>query len=249
MPWTNVMRKDRNIRVGVLVPAGNVIHEREFVRLQMESVDFRFVSFSYPPAGSTNFCGDLTAQMAAPIAELKSWDAQAILIGCTTASMTCASDEWNARLEQLANAPVITAADASRQAIAAMGLKSVAVATPYGESSNIIVSTYLRANVVEVTTIKGLGLDSSLETWCAKAPLLSTQEILDFSLSIDSYSAQAIYLPCTGIGSLEALDQIEKKTGKPALSSVQAGYWAILRRLGISGRTKGFGRLIEIWDF
>ena len=186
------MRMNRPIRIGVLVPAGNVIHEREFMRLQTASVEFRFTSFLYPAAGSTNFCADLLAQMATPIAELKAWDAQAILVGCTTASMSCANDGWNASLEHMANAPVITAADASGQAIAVLALKSVAVATPYGDAGNVIVANFLRAQGVEVAAIKGLGLDSSMELWRKRAPFLSTQEILDFSLSIDSDGAQAM---------------------------------------------------------
>ena len=235
--------------VGVLVPEGNLIHEREFGRLRPAGVSFCFAGFSYPASGSADFCGDLLAQMVAPIEILRAQGAQLILLGCTTASMSCAREAWCARLEKIAGVPVITAAGASSQAMTALKLNAVAVATPYGDANNLIVENFIRTLGVEVASIKGLGLDRSMDLWRERAPHLTTQEVLNFSLSIDVSGAQAMYLPCTGIGSLEALELFEGKTGKPAFSSVSAGYWASLRRLGCDGRTKGYGRLIETWDF
>ncbi len=242
------MNQKSAIQIGVLVPAGNVVHEREFARLQPEGVHFRFLGFSYP-AASSDFCLDLANDMQAPIEELKAWGAELVLVGCTTASMLCADEAWRARLEKVAGVPVVTAASASRQAIAALGATAVAVTTPYGELNNRIVSNFLESQGVEVAALQGQNLDRSLDVWLARAPTMTTQEILEFSLSVDVARAQAMYLPCTGIGSLEALDLFEKKAGKPALSSVQAGYWASLRRLGFDGRKKGYGRLLEVWDF
>ena len=243
------MRMTPEIRIGVIVPKGNSIHENEFMRLGSKGVQFRFTPFSYPNLGSTDFCGDLRAEMSAPIAELRAWDADAILIGCTTASMICGSQRWREDLEQMANAPVVTAADASLQAIAALGVTTIAVATPYGEAGNQTVTDFLVKNGVTVATIKGLGLDRSIEMWLRDAPNLSAKEMLEFSLTVDSGRAEAIYLPCVGIRSLDVLDQLEKSTGKPAFSSVQAGYWSILRQLGIDRRAKGLGQLIEVWNF
>lgn len=237
------------VRIGVVVPNGDLVHEREFLRLRPDGVSFRFASFSYPAMGNANFCGNLGAEMSAPIAELNDWGAKVVLIGCTTASMTCASPEWQAELERMAKVRVVTAAEASIQAISALGARSIAVATPYGDAGNRTVTTFLLGKGFAVASIKGLGLDRSVETWRKAAPCLSIAEMLGFSLSVDSENAQAIYLPCTGVGSLEVLDELEKSTRKPAISSVQAGFWASLRLLGINGRAKGFGRLIDVWDF
>ena len=243
------MNETSQIRIGVIVPAGNVIHEREFTRLRPEGVRFHFTGFSYPAAGTTNFCDDMARQLAEPIGELKAWGAELILLGCTTASMSCADDAHCAQLAEMAGVPLITAAGASCDAMTALGARSVAVATPYGDANNLIVSNFLKAHGVEVAAIKGLGLDRSLKAWRERALNLTPQEVLDFSVSVDVDNAEAMYLPCTGIGSLEVLDMFERQACKPAFSSVQAGYWASLRRLGVDGRKKGYGRLVDVWDF
>lgn len=236
-----------DLRIGVLVPAGNTIHEREFAALRPPGVAFRFAGFGYPPAHAADFCADLTTRMAEPIAALREWGAQLLLVGCTAASMRCADPETDARLEHLAGVPVVTAASAAREACAALGLRRVAVATPYGAASNGIVSRYLGSIGVEVAAIRGLDLDRSPEVWAREVPALTPQQVCELGLAIDAPMVEALYLPCTGLASIEAIELYERRSGKPALSSVQAGFWASLHRLGIDGRRGGAGRLVADW--
>ena len=234
-------------RIGVLVPQGNVVHEREFAQLRPPQVQFRFAYFSYPGPGGEDFCKDLIHQFEQPVAELKAWRAELVLVGCTTASMSCFA-EIPAQVEQMAEVPVVTAASASLEALAALRTTSVAVATPYGALNNQIVADFLESRRIHVAAIKGLGLDASIDTW-SRAPHLTPHEVVDFSLKVDVAAAQTLYLPCTGLGSLAALELFERVRQKPAVSSVQAGFWASLRRLGIDGRQAGCGRLIFDWDY
>ena len=78
-------------------------------------------------------------------------------------------------------------------------------------------------------------------------PTASVSWVPELGLSIDAAPVEALYLPCTGLASIEAIGLWERRTGKPAISSVQAGFWASLQRLGVEGRRAGAGRLIENW--
>lgn len=237
------------IRIGVLVPAGNAVHEAEFERLRPPGVRFRFLPFAFPAPAAADYCGELADGMVPAMVELKAWGARLLLVGCTTASMKCSGPAEDARLAALAGLPVITAAAASREAMAALGIRRVAVATPYGDGGNATVAGFLRGIGVEVAAIRGLALDRSMDMWRNEAVTLSARRVADFALGTDVADAQAMYLPCTGVGSVEAIDLFEAERGKPALSSVQAGYWASLRRLGIDGRSAFGGRLLKTWDF
>jgi maleate cis-trans isomerase len=181
--------------------------------------------------------------------ELVDWGAELILVGCTTASMMCSSEQHRAALEESAGVPVLTAAGASRLACLALGARTLAVATPYGDRNNQIVADFLNSQKLRISRIAGLNLDVSAATWVAAAPTLTPQRVFEFGCTIDSPEADALYLPCTGMGSLQAIEQFEKARGKGAFSSVQAGFWASLKRLGIDGRQSGSGRLLERWDF
>ena len=241
------MAKLPEIRIGVLVPAGNVVHEREFARLRPPAVSFHFARFGYPRAGDA-FCGDMLRELEAPLHELGAWGARRVLVGCTTASMLCATERWQTRLQEIAQVPVITAAAAVGQALAALRLRSLAVATPYGEVNNLIITRYLEARQVSVAAIRGMALDRSPEAW-RDAPAVTAGEMLEFGLGVDVEAADGLYLPCTGVVSVDVLEPFERRRGKPALSSVQAGFWASLRHLGVDGRRDDGGRLLRDWDF
>jgi maleate cis-trans isomerase len=212
-------------------------------------VRFHFAPFTYPARDAADFCGELALKYAAPLQEMRAWGAELVLIGCTTASMACGAPEHIAPLEKLAGVPVITAAGAVREAITALGLRTVAVATPYSAPSNRIVADFLERSGLRVSAIRGLEYDTSPQIWREKATPLTPPEVQAFCASIDQPDADALYLPCTGIRSVEALSALEDQCRKPAFSSVQAGFWASLRRLGLDGRQDGFGRLISTWDY
>lgn len=242
------MSKDKSLRIGVLVPQGNTVHANEFERLKPDGVSFRFLGFSYPK-DSHDFCGDLIEEMASPLEAFKAWGADLVLVGCTTASMACIGARFVQGLEAIVGVPVVTAAGAAREAITALDTWSLSVATPYGETNNTIVETFLTESGVKVAALQGLDLDRSDEAWAAGLATLTPDRVFELSCSVDRDDARGLYLPCTAMGSIDVIDRFEKATSKPAFSSVQAGYWASLRRLGFDGRQIGAGRLLEQWDF
>ncbi len=66
-----------------------------------------------------------------------------------------------------------------------------------------------------------------------------------FALEIDRPDADAVFLSCGGIRSLEVAEEIEQAIGKPLVTSNQAQMWSCLRRSGVKDRLKGFGRIFS----
>ena len=66
-----------------------------------------------------------------------------------------------------------------------------------------------------------------------------------FAEEIDHPEADAIFLSCSGIRALEAVEEIERTTGKPVVTSNQAAFWSCLRRAGIEDQLQGFGTLFS----
>lgn len=234
-------------RIGVLVPLTNEAHAREFAQLCRPGLQFEFREFAGPPATSPNYCDELVACMLPAMRELRDWGAEAMLLGCTAATMQCGSDECFAKFEAAADVPIVTAARAARDAARALNVRSLCVATPYSEPGNEGVRRYLESQALAVSGIRGLACDTSAEAWKAGLRSLTPQRLLELGLSADSPEAAALYFPCTAVDSLATIELYERATGKPALSSVQAGFWAMLRRMGIDGRQDGAGRLLREW--
>lgn len=233
-------------RIGVLVPAGNTIHEREFEALRAATgcdVEFAFRPFEYPAAGVADFCSALFAQFATPLRELRAWGAEVVLIGCTAASMRCATAAHDAALAELAGGPIVTAARATREALTALALKEIVIATPYGAASNRIVRDFIESLAVNVVAIEGFGYDADPALWKTEVPRVDGERGCEFALQIEARAAttkiQGAYFPCTGMASIDAIARYESRTGRYGVSSVLAGFWAALGRAGIDLRRSG----------
>jgi maleate cis-trans isomerase len=242
------MQRPAIARIGVLVSGQNPAHEREFSRLDPAGAEFRFATFAYPPKGTSDFCGRLVEQMSAPIAELKSWGMDLLLVGCTIASMACDRLGFQPDVQQMAGVPVVTAASATREAIAALGLKTLGVASPYGEANNGIIVDFLRHTGADIIAFEGLALDRSPELWQG-ALELSVRQVLESCLRVNALQVDAVYLPCASIDSLLVIEEFERLTAKIAFSSVQASFWASLRKLGVDAPQRGAGRLLSKWPW
>ena len=197
---------------------------------------------------AADYCADLATLMADPAKELKAWGAEVILIGCTTASMKCGDPQHIARMEAIAGVPLVTAASAVREALKALSIKSLTIATPYGDRSNGIVSNFINSCGVNVSAIAGFAYDANMTMFKEKATTLTPAEVTAFITGIDKPEADGMFMPCTGVRSVEAIAQLEKARGKAVISSVQAGFWAALRRIGLDGRQEGYGRLLSTWE-
>ena len=66
----------------------------------------------------------------------------------------------------------------------------------------------------------------------------------NFAASIDRPDAEAVFISC-GASSLEIVDELEDKLGKPVICSNQAMLWDCLRRAGIADQFSGYGRLLH----
>jgi maleate isomerase len=69
--------------------------------------------------------------------------------------------------------------------------------------------------------------------------------ILDMALQLDRPDADAIFISCGALRSVDIIEALEEKTGKPVITSNQALAWDALRLAGIDNRIDGFGRLLR----
>ena len=68
--------------------------------------------------------------------------------------------------------------------------------------------------------------------------------IAEFALAQDHVDADAIFVSCGALRTLDVIGEIERRAGKPAVCSNQAMIWDCLRLAGINDRIEGYGRLL-----
>jgi maleate cis-trans isomerase len=225
--------------IGMIVPPTNTVNEAEWKRM---APDLRFPLLRMPlhAHADEQFFSDLKKSLK----DLKAQGPNVIAYACTASSMVLPLDKLPKFIEAQTGVPGVATAPALVLAARALGMKKVAVATPYHEALNQHEKEFLEACGLQVLGIKGLGIGAGGPQEYVKIAKVSPEEVLAHCRAAWVPGADGMIVSCTDLRTLEAVPQLERELGKPVISSNGATLWAARRAAGL-GPLHGCGRLLE----
>jgi maleate isomerase/arylmalonate decarboxylase len=188
---------------------------------------------------------ELRADLGRHLRDLVEADADVIAYGCTAGSMSVPASGLAEFMERESGRRCITTAQALIEALRALGVVRVALATPYHDELNRHEQKFLSAHGIETVACRGLGFGAGGVQEYGKIAGVPPEEVFAHAASLDRANAQAILISCTDFATLGVIAKLEETLGKPAVSSNQATFWLALRRAGITDRLDGHGRLLH----
>lgn len=228
------------LRIGMLVPSGNVIIEPQVNAMLPQGV--ALYATRLPLRGSSE--AELLA-MARNVEEAARLLAHAevglIAFNCTAVSTYSKAMEADLR-QRIAAAtglPALMTSEAIVEALRKLNSKRIVLLTPYIADVNAREAGFLEQSGFEVLSETGLGLDTNSEM-----ARLAPQVWLDLARKHRSDRADAYLVSCTAVRSAEAIDEMERELGRPVVTSNQAIAWYCLRKAGIQDKVPGFGALL-----
>ena len=178
-------------------------------------------------------------------AELLVWtDVDVIVFACTSGSLVHGvgwDREIAGRIERASGRPATTTTTTVLAALRAVGVTSVAIATPYLEEINVIERQFLEASGFSVASIGGLGCATD-----AEIGRLEPADAVSLVERVNTLEADAVFISCTNFHCLSAISSLERQLAKPVVTSNLAGAWAALRQIGIDDTIPGYGRLLHL---
>lgn len=164
-----------------------------------------------------------------------------ICYACTSGSLVIGEDRVFAELNKGApKAKATSLITGVITALRALDVKRIAVATPYLDEINRREADYLAAKGFGITNITGLNLEKDSDMIRVRPDFIA-----EFAASVDTPDADAVFISCGALRSLDIIDALEQKLGKPVICSNQAMMWDVLRRAGIKDRLNGYGALFR----
>jgi maleate cis-trans isomerase len=140
-------------------------------------------------------------------------------------------------IEDTTQIPGVAAAAAVVDALRALQVTKVSVASPYEPWLSEKLKQYLNAFGVEVLAMKGLGTSAH--------STFTPEQNAEMASEVDRPESQAILISCSNFRTLEIIELLERKLGKPVLTSNMASLWKMLRVLGDRRCLPGAGRLFR----
>ena len=229
-------------RIGLLVPSSNTTVEAEFYRALPRGITLhtaRLFLTRIAPESILKMVEDMETQARL----LASADVDVIVLGATAPSFLKGlgyDRELIQTIESATGRTATTTSTALVQALRHFGARKVVLGSAYDEKVNAIAKAFLEASGVEVIGMKGLALVDNLVVG-----RLGPETAHDLALKVNREEADAIVLSCTNWQTMDAIERIERETGKPVISTTQASIWAALRILKHTEGINGYGRLLR----
>jgi maleate isomerase len=220
----------RTRRLGLLLPSSGTVQEVDFYRRVPPHVTVHAARMRLPTTTEADEVRMLDIHVLPAAADLATIRPDLVAFSCTSAGALRGRD-YEVRLCQkiaaTTGAPVISTMDAVRQELTRLGVRSVALVTPYPEALTGPIRAALEANGLGVLVAGGLGLTDSLEI-AAVAP----DTIARFA--IDTFRrgpADSLFVACCTFRAFDAREAIAASLGVPVVTSNQAALAAALRVL------------------
>jgi maleate isomerase len=226
-----------------------------FVLLAMEQTIEEDMFRLRPPGVGVHFCRAPMANrvsvatlgaMAVGIGDaatllLPDEDLDVVCYACTSGSVVIGEERVFAELKRgKPKAKTTSLISSVMRALNALGAQRIAVATPYLSEVNAIEKAYMQARGFEIVNMQGLGIEND-----ADMVKVTPRTILEFARSVDRPEAEAVFISCGALRSIDIIAELEIILGKPVITSNQAMMWDCLRLAGIPDRREDCGRLFK----
>ncbi|MCX7630675.1 MAG: Asp/Glu racemase [Geminicoccaceae bacterium] len=163
-----------------------------------------------------------------------------IAFGCTSGAVVLGEERIAARVHEVRpGVPVTTPIGGALAAFRALGVRRLAVLTPYSRAVNEVVRRYLEARGLEIPVFGSFEEEDD-----GKVARIDPASIEAAVLELGrDRRAEAVFVSCTSLRLVAGLCALEDRLDKPVTSSNHAMAWHALRLAGIEDRLARFGRL------
>ncbi|MBM3509175.1 MAG: maleate cis-trans isomerase [Alphaproteobacteria bacterium] len=226
-------------KVGVLLPSSNTTVEYDFQRLVPGHISLHAARM-WLTGSDAAAAQAMNAELDTASHYLGSARLDLIVYACTGGSLDAGGIAERIRAHA-GPVPVVATAPAAKLALDALGMKRIAVATPYQDSMTAAIGAHLGQAGYRVLALAGRRLPDNVAI--GNDPVDAIAAFAKATLPAD---ADGLFLSCTNWRGLDVVERIERETGKPVVTSNQATIWATLRALGIDAPIAGYGRLLTL---
>jgi len=236
-------------RIGLIVPSVSITCETEFHRLVPKGVTVHSARMTLRDSTPESLMRMIEDVERAAI-HLTDVSPHIIAFACTSGSFfqgPKGNEELARKIERTAGVPATTTSTAMVEALRALGIKKVALATPYIDEINTREKDFLEAHGFKVVSVKGLELIApARRDHPTDIEMQSPSAVYELALSANSAEADGIFISCAGLRALEVAEYIERDLNKPVATSNMSLIWYTLRRkLHITDPIEGYGRLLR----
>jgi maleate isomerase len=226
----------------MLLPSGNVAAEAQFNAMLPAGVSIHTTRLKLTGSSDAELLAmvDRVEDGASLLADAC---VDLILFHCTAVTT------WDAEMDRAlpqrittaTGLPATSTARSLMAALKALEARRIVMVSPYIEAINARETAFLESRQISVLKAVGLNISQAKDMISVEPGewyRLVRANICD--------EADAYFISCTAVRSLEVIADLERDIGRPVVTSNQVAAWHALRTMGVKDSLSGFGRLFSL---
>jgi len=233
------------LRIGLIELATDQTSEHEFRRLfALPGVDFYISRIwndaTITPETLSRMVKDIDGGMRVILPNLR---IDVAGFTCTSGAMVIGEDEvFSLMRKSRPGIPCSSPITGALAGMKALGLKRIALLTPYVQAINDMMRSYIEDRGVSVPVMGSFNNANDDEV--ARITLASTRAaVMDLARS---KHVDGIFVSCTSLRTIDIIAEVEDEIGKPMLASNPAQAWHLLRLGGVDDALPQWGQLFTV---
>jgi maleate isomerase len=229
-------------RLGFIIPSSNRMVEPQVQRFMPAGVIPHFTRI-----GMTNKYKAPLDQLLPRILEatalLADSKCDVTVLQCTGTSMSGGVEMEKHvidEMQRVSGRPALSAASSLTAAFRALAARRLVFVSETAQEGHDKKVRFLREAGYDILADKAVGLPGT-DAYCTMPPQLW----FDVTVSLQRDDADAYFISCANIHSVDVIEDLEARLGKPVVTSNQAAIWCALRTAGITDDVPGLGRLMR----
>ncbi|MGH6769293.1 MAG: maleate cis-trans isomerase family protein [Xanthobacteraceae bacterium] len=229
-------------RIGFIIPSSNRMIEPQMQRYMPAGVVPHFSRI-----GMTNRhkapLEELIPRITAAADLLADSKCDVTVLQCTGTSMSGGVDMDRrvvAEIEKVSGRPALSTASALNAAFAILDAKRLVFISETKQADHDKKLAYLREAGYDIVADKAASL-AGTDAYCTTPPAFW----YDLAIGMRNDSADAYFISCSNIQSIDVIEDLERDLSKPVVTSNQAAIWCSLRAAGIRDEVRGLGALFR----
>ena len=232
-------------RIGLIYMASSTVMEPECYAMAPEGVTIHTARIHLPEAsveGLRNMMeGDAVEDAATLLAKAP---LDVITFGGTSATFLegLGNDrKVIGRIETASNGITGSATStAAVRALQTLGVKKVSFVGPYIEEVTTRGGRFFAESGFQVTGAHGMEVRGDRDI-----NAITLERTYAFAKKVVESDADGVFISCTGLRTIGAIEALEQDLGIPVVSAIQATFWDAMRLAGVGDKVKGFGSLFS----
>ena len=229
-------------RIGFIIPSSNRMVEPQMARFAPSGVQPHFVRLRMTNQHKRPL-PELMPSILSAVEHLMDSKCDIVVFQCTGTSMSGGVDMDKhvvSEIAKTAKCPAISTATSVNAALAALDAKRLVFISETKQKGHDDKLKYMREAGYDIVADRAAALEGT-DAYCTTPPRFW----YDMALALKDDRAQAYFISCANIHSIDVIEDLEKVLDRPVVTSNQAALWCALRTIGLADVVPGLGSLFR----